>query len=181
MGLLNFWKKLFILDNKSKKKSKKVIRKRLVKRVTKKTKRIIRKKKIKKPKKKTVRKIPKKSKTKRQSKSRKRIHRKLKHQKIKKRPSRAGKKLSKTSKEREIGVITHYFDKISVGIVKLKSSLKVGEKIRVKGTSSDFTQFINSMQLNHQGIQQAKKGDEIGIKIDYPVHENDRVYKLTAK
>ena len=181
MGLLDFWKNLVGVGRKTKRQQKRKVRKKSVKIRVKKVKQIIRKKKIKKPKKKTVRKIPKKSKTKRQSKSRKRIHRKLKHQKIKKRPSRAGKKLSKTSKEREIGVITHYFDKISVGIIKLKSSLKVGEKIRVKGTSSDFTQFINSMQLNHKDIQQAKKGDEIGIKVDYPVHENDRVYKLTAK
>lgn len=86
--------------------------------------------------------------------------------------------LKKTTKEKEIGVVTHYFGKISVGIIKLKSTLKVGEKIHIKGAHDDFSQTVKSIQINHKDVSIAGKGSEIGIKVPQPVHENDRVYKL---
>jgi hypothetical protein len=80
------------------------------------------------------------------------------------------------SKEKEIGVITHYFNKISVGIIKLKSPLAVAQTIRIKGAHDDFTQAVSSMQYNHKDITYADRGLEIGIKVLQPVHENDKVY-----
>ncbi|MCF7908494.1 MAG: translation elongation factor-like protein [Candidatus Omnitrophica bacterium] len=82
------------------------------------------------------------------------------------------------SKGEEVGVVTHYFNKLSVGIIKLKKPLKVGDKIHIKGAHDDFTQGIKSMQHDHKDISLAKKGLEIGIKVSRPVHENDKVYKL---
>ncbi|MDD5194638.1 MAG: hypothetical protein PHQ96_03055 [Candidatus Omnitrophica bacterium] len=79
-------------------------------------------------------------------------------------------------KEKEIGVITHYFDKITVGIIKLKSPLAVGEQVHIKGAHDDFTQIVSSMQYNHKNITYAEKGLEIGIRVVKPVHENDLVY-----
>ena len=84
--------------------------------------------------------------------------------------------VKKLPKEKEIGVITHHFGKISVGIIKLKSALRVGDRIHIKGAHDNFTQTVKSMQINHKDVRQAKKGDEIGIKIPQPVHKNDKVY-----
>jgi putative protease len=84
----------------------------------------------------------------------------------------------KTSKETEIGKITHYFNHISVGIIKLKDKLKTGDKIHIKGAHDDFTQTVNSIQLDHENVESAGKGDEIGIKVKNKVHENDTVYKI---
>lgn len=81
--------------------------------------------------------------------------------------------------EKEIGRITHYFSKISVGIIKLKGQLRVGQEVHIKGAHDDFRQVVTSMQLNHQAIAAADKADEVGIAVTQPVHENDRVY-LTA-
>ncbi|MCM8786942.1 MAG: hypothetical protein NC935_02690 [Candidatus Omnitrophica bacterium] len=81
-------------------------------------------------------------------------------------------------KEKEIGTITHYFDKISVGAVKLRGNLCLGDKIHIKGKRTDFTQNITSMQLNHKDITEAKKGWEIGIKVIQRVYEKDKVYKF---
>jgi len=81
-------------------------------------------------------------------------------------------------KEKEIGKITHYFDKISVGIIKLKSPLAISEHIHIKGKSTDFTQVISSMQYNHKDVTLAERGLEIGIRVTKPVHENDLVYKV---
>ncbi|MCK9573430.1 MAG: hypothetical protein M0R20_03390 [Candidatus Omnitrophica bacterium] len=115
---------------------------------------------------------------------------------IKKKPLRkSGRKLKKTKqlkkkrtskrvkarvavKEKEIGKITHYFDKISVGIIKLKSPLAISEHIHIKGKSTDFTQVISSMQYNHKDITLAERGLEIGIRVTKPVHENDIVSKV---
>lgn len=78
--------------------------------------------------------------------------------------------------EKEIGVITHYFGKISVGIIQLKEALKVGDTIRIKGLHNDFTQKIESMQIEHQNVDEAKKGDFVGIKVAQRVRPNDKVY-----
>jgi len=84
---------------------------------------------------------------------------------------------SQKSQEEKIGIITHFFSNISVGIVKLKAELGVGDMIHVKGARSDFRQKVVSMQLNHRPITLAKRGDEVGIKVIQRVRENDTVYR----
>ena len=81
--------------------------------------------------------------------------------------------------EKEVGVISHFFGKVSVGIIELSDALKVGDSIRIKGAHDDFSQKIDSMQIEHASVQEAKKGDSVGIKVAQPVHVNDRVYKIT--
>jgi putative protease len=83
--------------------------------------------------------------------------------------------------EQEIGVVTHFFSKISVAIVKLNDALKVGETIHVKGAHDDFNQVIDSMQVEHQNVSEAKIGDEVGIKVSGKVHENDKVFRVIAE
>ncbi|MCD6583451.1 MAG: translation elongation factor-like protein [Candidatus Omnitrophica bacterium] len=90
-------------------------------------------------------------------------------------------KKPKKKREEEIGIITHYFGKISVGVIKLKKPLRIGERIHIKGAHDDFIQTVNSMQLNHKDISYAPKGREIGIKVIQKVHPNDRVYKVEEK
>lgn len=80
--------------------------------------------------------------------------------------------------EKEIGKVTHYFGKISVGILELTDSLKVGDSIHIKGLHSDFTQRVESMQIEHQNVDEAKAGDLVGIKVQDRVHPNDKVYKV---
>jgi len=79
-------------------------------------------------------------------------------------------------KEKLIGKITHYFDKISVAIVELSGVLKTGDRIRVKGHNTDFEQDVSSIQIEHENIEKAKKGDAIGVKVDEKVREGDEVY-----
>jgi translation elongation factor EF-1alpha len=81
--------------------------------------------------------------------------------------------------EQEIGTIEHYYDHISVGIIKLIDGLKVGEQIHIKGRSSDFSQIVSSMQIEHVNVTEAKVGDAIGIKIEQKVRPGDKVYKVT--
>ena len=78
----------------------------------------------------------------------------------------------------KVGTITHYYDKIGVAVVEVLAPIKVGEKIKISGHDKEFEQVISSMQVEHQNIEQAKKGEAVGMKVDQPVKEGDEVYKV---
>lgn len=78
-----------------------------------------------------------------------------------------------------IGRITHYFSNIEVAVIDLTSSLKIGDTIRVAGgQETDFEQEVGSMQIDHEEVRSAKKGDSVGMKVDEKVHEGYRVFKV---
>lgn len=79
--------------------------------------------------------------------------------------------------EEEIGRVTHYFDKAGVAVIKLTTPLKVGDKIHIKGHTTDFEQDIVSIQIEHDSISEGKKGDAVGVKVDERVREHDIVFK----
>jgi putative protease len=81
--------------------------------------------------------------------------------------------------EKEVGKVDHFYDKISVGVIELSGSLKVGDKIHIQGAHDDFEQEVESMQLDHKDVKSGKKGQAIAIKVSQPVHKNDKV--LLAK
>lgn len=77
---------------------------------------------------------------------------------------------------KQVGTIQGYYSHVGVGIIKVESPIKKGDKIRVKGHTTDFEQKITSMQIQHKDIEKAKKGDEIGLKVKDKVRPNDQVY-----
>ena len=82
--------------------------------------------------------------------------------------------------EKEIGKITHYYSNISVAIFELSDTLTVGDSIHIKGHSSDFAQSVDSLQIEHASVTQAKAGDVVGTKVIQKAHPNDKVYKVIA-
>jgi len=82
------------------------------------------------------------------------------------------------AEEKPIGKITHYFPKVEAAILKLTAPLKIGDKIKLKHGEEEFEQEVKSMQVDHTDIKSAKKGDEVGIKVDQKVKENWGVYKI---
>jgi len=81
--------------------------------------------------------------------------------------------------EEEIGHITHFFPKISVAVIEITAgSLKVGETIRIKGHTSDFTQTVDSLQQEHQAVPEVKKGVSAGLKVKEHVREGDKIFKV---
>lgn len=80
-------------------------------------------------------------------------------------------------KLKEIGRVTHYFDAIKVAVIALSGKLKTGDSIRViGGEDTDFTQEVESMEVDHEKIKQAKKGDEVGMKVKKKVRDGYKVY-----
>lgn len=78
-----------------------------------------------------------------------------------------------------IGKVTHYFGNIEVAVVELTDTLRVGDTIRiVGGVDTDFTQKVESMEIEHEKVETAKAGDSIGLKVLQKVREGYKVYKL---
>jgi putative protease len=82
-------------------------------------------------------------------------------------------------KEEKIGVVLHYYSKAGVAAIKLDDALRIGDKIHIKGHTTDFDEVINSIQIEHKQVNVAKNGDDIGIKVIDHVREHDIVYKVT--
>jgi putative protease len=77
-----------------------------------------------------------------------------------------------------IGKITHYFSKIGVAVIELSDTLKVSDTIRIVGGQTDFNQQVESMEIEHKKVKEAKKGDSVGLKVEQKVREGYKVYKL---
>lgn len=84
--------------------------------------------------------------------------------------------MSKTLEK--VGTVSHFFSKISVAVVELTAPLKVGETIAIKGMTTNFEQTVDSMQIEHEAVDEAKKGDSIGLKVKERVREGDIVYRI---
>ena len=81
--------------------------------------------------------------------------------------------------EQKIGVVTHYYNHIGVGIIKIEEGvLKVGDKLHIKGHTTDLEQTVDSLQIEHKDLTEAKVGDMVGIKLKDHVREHDEVFKL---
>ncbi|MEM1535400.1 MAG: translation elongation factor-like protein [Candidatus Pacearchaeota archaeon] len=80
--------------------------------------------------------------------------------------------------EVEVGKVTHFFTNISVAVIELSDTLREGDTIHIKGATTDFTQKVESMQINHKPVKEAKAGQSIGLKVSERVREGDRVYRV---
>lgn len=76
----------------------------------------------------------------------------------------------------QVGTVTHYYDKIGVAIIKAAKAIKTGDKLRFGEEEKGFIQTADSMQFDHKPIDQAKKGEEVGIKVDQKVKQGTPVF-----
>jgi putative protease len=79
---------------------------------------------------------------------------------------------------KKVGVVSNYFDHVSVAAIKLEVPVKVGDKLRFVGGETDFEEKVGSMQIHHDQVEKAKAGEEVGIKVSQKVHKGYRVYKV---
>ena len=81
--------------------------------------------------------------------------------------------------EQKIGVVIHYWGKIGVAGLRITDGeLRVGDTIHIKGHTSNFTQSVDSMQIESQTVEMARPGDDIGIKVIEHAREHDDVFKV---
>jgi putative protease len=80
--------------------------------------------------------------------------------------------------EKKVGEVNHYWGNIGVAGLKLTDTLSVGDTIRILGATTDFQQTVGSMQIEHETIETAKKGQEVGLKVKKKARRGDTVYKV---
>jgi hypothetical protein len=82
--------------------------------------------------------------------------------------------------ETRVGVITHYFGKIGVAVVKATDGpIAVGDTIHIKGHTTDHVQPVEALQVDHLSVERIERGGEAGMKVGVHTHEHDVVYKVT--
>lgn len=79
----------------------------------------------------------------------------------------------------EVGKVTHFFARINVAVVELKTLISVGDRIVIKGPTTNLEQTIESMEIEHEKVTRAEAGQSIGLKVNDRVRENDTVYKIS--
>ena len=77
-----------------------------------------------------------------------------------------------------IGKIIHFFTNINVAVIELSDALKVGDKLSFEGATTNFEQKLDSMQIHNKPVNEARKGDAIGIKVRERVREGDQVFRI---
>jgi len=83
--------------------------------------------------------------------------------------------------EKKVGEVIKYFSKIGVAAIRLnEGALKVGDQIRIVGHTTDFTQTLESMQIENNSVQEAGPGADIGVKVKEKVREHDVIYRIVA-
>ena len=95
-----------------------------------------------------------------------------------KKSSPSPKKKPSVRNDNVIGKIIHYFPHVKAAVIKLSAPLSIGEKIKIKGHTTDFTQVITSMQMDRVDITSAKPKEEIGLLVNSRVRQHDTVYKI---
>lgn len=81
----------------------------------------------------------------------------------------------------KVGRIDHYYDNISVAVLEITdNSVAVGDTIKITDKTGEekFTQTVASIQMEHENVDEANKGDAVGLKVDQPVDEGDLVYRV---
>ena len=81
--------------------------------------------------------------------------------------------------ELEIGQVSDFFAKPVVAGITLSDTIKTGDKLHIKGHTTDLELTIESMQINNVNVTEGKAGDAIGIKVPDRVRHGDKVYKVT--
>ena len=80
--------------------------------------------------------------------------------------------------EETIGKVSDFFARPVVAAIELTAALKLGDKIRIKGHTTDLKLDVDSMQIDNVPVEQAKAGDSIGVKVPERVRNGDTVYKI---
>jgi len=80
--------------------------------------------------------------------------------------------------DRQIGEITHCYDKISVGVLALTDTIRLGDTIHILGHTTDFQQQVVSLQVDHKEVETAGPGDDVALKVDERVREGDKVFRV---
>ena len=79
-----------------------------------------------------------------------------------------------------IGHVTHFYGRISVAVVALTDTIRVGDTVHIFGRTTDFRQEVKSLEIEHQPVEEAGPGQEVAVKVTRRVRPRDKVFKLVG-
>jgi hypothetical protein len=82
------------------------------------------------------------------------------------------------SEGEQVAEVIHYYDRISVAVVKLSQPVRIGDNLHFLGRRTDFRQVVASMQVDHQPVEASPAGTEVALKVDQRVLRGDKVFRL---
>ena len=82
---------------------------------------------------------------------------------------------------KRIGEVTHFYDRLSVAVLKLTEPICVGDRVHLLGHHTDFQQKVESLQIEHQEVPEAGPGQDVAVKVAQKVHPGDTVFKVTGE
>ncbi|HLC06073.1 MAG TPA: hypothetical protein VJK02_23800 [Anaerolineales bacterium] len=82
-------------------------------------------------------------------------------------------------KDKRIGVVTHFYNKIQVAVVRLTDKVAQGDRVRFQGENTDFQQEVTSLQIEHAPVDEASAGMEVALKVEGRVRQGDGLYRAT--
>ena len=80
-----------------------------------------------------------------------------------------------------VGEVAHYFDRINVAVINLSDTLQIGEMVHFLGHGVDFQQEVTSLQIEHEPVSTAGKGQQVAVKVSKPVKAHTAVFKITVE
>jgi putative protease len=84
--------------------------------------------------------------------------------------------------EQKIGVVTDYLNRIGVAVIRLTDGdLHVGDQVHIAGRTTEHTQWVESLQVDHEAVAEARRGSEVGMRVAAPVHRRDDVFRVQAQ
>lgn len=78
----------------------------------------------------------------------------------------------------KVGEVTHYYTRIGVAVIRVTAPMRVGDRIAIKGHTTNFEQAVESMQIEHEDVEEARPGELVGLKVVDRVRKGDIVYKV---
>lgn len=83
--------------------------------------------------------------------------------------------------EVRIGRVTHYYNRIGVAVLELSGELKVGDEIHILGQTTDFTQYVRSLETEHQKVESAAAGADVAMKVAGRVRDGDEIFLVSGE
>ena len=80
-----------------------------------------------------------------------------------------------------VGEVTHFYDRLSVAVLRLTQPICVGDMLHLLGHRTDFRQTVESLQIEHQAVTEAAPGQDVAVKVAQRVHPGDKVFKVSGE
>jgi len=77
-----------------------------------------------------------------------------------------------------VGHVTHYYGRLSVAVLDLTDSIRLGDVVHILGSTTDLRQVVHSLQIEHQAVEEVGPGQEVALQVDRRVRRRDRVFRL---